>query len=811
MSKQTRVSNLLRSTSLITLLTPAVAMISSVPVSAQTDEAAASQANTSGVIIVTARGREESLIEVPISVSVLSQDQLNAAGVSDIQSMSDYTPGFKFQNSDGQAGGRSSSTLQFRGVQQQVGGAASRTGAVFFDGSYISQGVGVVPMIDLERVEVIKGPQNAQFARNTFSGAVNYVPKMPGDTLEASGMLEVGFGTGDGEQLSYRGVAAIGGPVTDKIGLRVATTYERKGADYEYVNGDPQGEENNFAIFGTAVFDVTETFQIKATGFFADAEDTSNAQSVNATVAPGDCNLVYSGAALNGLTGVETPFTTDLSQSLVTTFCGSIPNASIVEASATGQTSGVTAPSSITPYTSLLPDGLGSEYRVWRANLSFDLEMEGGQTFQALVSRGESELVSVQDFFFGETGDPTAPSTFIFASSFGNWTQDTFLEARIGSNPDDRLRAEIGASYYKQKFRNGNAFGSDFQDNEAIGIFGTIDFDITDALTLSAEGRWVDDTQTLLTGTLGILDENSYSDFMPRAILSYSPNSDLNIYASWSQSSLNSVATNAVNFSAQVPASLPDPSVVGNFTGIQQLTAYEIGVKQQVGDWLSYSIAAFYMDWENQPFSSSIVAGTGSAVAINLDGDSKYKGIDFEFTLTPTAGLQVFGSVGWVDAELKRLGSAGSVSTVVLCPVSTLTTSGPVCDAFSDVRTLSGAGNQPANVSEWSGAIGASYSFPISSGEAYIRGDALYTGERFIDNFEYNAISDSWRVNLRAGGDVTENLRVEAFVENLFNDDTLQAAGNTGLSFGPTGGGGRKAFGILPEKREIGFRLMAEF
>lgn len=826
MSKQTRVSNLLRSTSLITLLTPAVAMISSVPVSAQTDEAAASQANTSGVIIVTARGREESVIEVPVAISVLSQDELNAAGVTDIQGVSDYTPGFRFQNSDGQAGGRSSAALQFRGVSPQVSSAANRTGAIFYDGSYISQGAGFIPMIDLERVEVIKGPQNAVFARNTFSGAVNFVPKEPGDVLEVSAQAEVGFGLGDGEQTSARGVLAIGGPITDDIGFRVATTYERKGADYEYLDGTPNGQEDNFAIFGTLVFNPADTLKIKATGYFVDSKDTSNAQSVNATVAPGDCNKTFSGNLVDPVTGVLTPFSTDLSLSADNLFCGgAIPDASNFNASSPVLGFGGFDPdilADIAPFTSKFPDGLGNAYGAWRVNLSFDLEI-GDHTLTGLASQGEAELGGLQDAFFGEDGTLGVPSASQFRTPIGNWTQDTFFETRIASSPDKRLRYALGASYYKQKFRNGNGTALqgniNFQDNEAVGIFGSVDFDITDALTLSAEGRWVDDKQTIVyDGAHGLADplavtndSLSYNDFMPRVILSYSPNPDLNIYASWSQSSLNGIATGAVRYTATT--GIPTPGV-GNFTDIQNLTSYEVGVKQQIGDWLNFSIAAYYMDWENQPFSSTTLVASAfgfTSVFLNATGDSEYKGIDFEFNLTPTDGLELFGSVGWVDAKVNNFGQSGSVATSVLCPTRTSDTFGPLCPITAGGGTISADGNTPRNVAEWSGAVGASYTFPVGDNEYYVRGDGLFTGKRFVDNFEYNYLKASWKVNARVGGNIGENLGLEFFVENLFNNDQFTSGGTTGISFFSFANNARKFFGTLPEKREVGMRLMLDF
>ena len=763
-------------------------------------------------IVVTARGREETLLEAPVSVSALSQDQLDIAGISDIENLSAYTPGFTFENSDGQAGGRSSASIQFRGIRQQVGGASSRTGGIFFDGSFVSQGACLVQFIDVERVEVIKGPQVAYFPRNTFSGAVNFVPRLPGEELEISGQLEGSTGTGSGEQDSYRAVAAVGGPVTDRIGLRIAASYERRGADYEYLNGDPNGEEDNFSIFGTGVFDITENLQIKATGYYVDAKDTTNAQGVSATAAPGTCNQTFNGATLNGITGVETPFTTDLSNSTITTFCGQIPDADALTATATGDSSGgffSALPDTITSFVDFEPSGLGNEYRVWRANLSADFQTAGGHSIKALVSQGESELSSLQDLNYGLFFN----NTFAFA----NFTQDTFAEARFSSNRDNRLRYEVGINYYEQEFRNGNPFvPADFQDNEAFGIFATFDYDFSDTLTFSFEGRWVDDTQSILDATEATIDENSFQDFMPRAILSYSPNRDLNIYASWTQSTLNSVITNVDAVLAALPGAIPNPEDFGNFTGVQRVNAFEIGLKQQVADWLNFSISAYHMEWDNQPFGNVFtgadMAGNPVVVSANLDGDSEYTGIDFEYTVTLAEGLQVFGSVGWVDADLIQLGAAGSVSALVLCP-SAFTSTTP-CTAFADsgVNTLSGSGNRPANISEWSGAVGASYTFPIRTGEFYLRTDALYQGSRFVDNFAYNEIDSNWKVNLRAGADLSHNFRIEVFAENLFQDDTLQNAGATGASFfTPDGGGFTRAFTSLPDRREIGLRLFANF
>ncbi len=139
-------------------------------------------------IVVTARKRDETLLEIPVAVSTLNQDQIIERSILDTESLSAFTPGFTLQNiGQGGTSGRNNPNIRFRGLGVQASQPASRAGAVFWDGAYVSDGVGVLPLIDLERVEVIKGPQTAFFGRNTFAGAVNYLPAMPTD--EVTGRL----------------------------------------------------------------------------------------------------------------------------------------------------------------------------------------------------------------------------------------------------------------------------------------------------------------------------------------------------------------------------------------------------------------------------------------------------------------------------------------------------------------------------------------------------------------------------------------------------------------------------------------------
>lgn len=769
-------------------------------------------------ITVTSRKREESLLEIPISVSAFSQADIDAAGINTLEALSQFTPGFTFQNvGQGGAGGRQNPNIRFRGIGVQQASPASRAGAVFWDGGYISDGAGILPLIDLERVEVIKGPQNAFFGRNTFAGAINYLPAEPGDEFSGKGSITYS----PSQESSYNLTAAAGGPITDTVGLRVAFMQERVGADWNYDNGDPAGQENTTAITAVTTWDATETATFKASGFYVRSDDTRALQSQSAPVLAGDCNRTFSGNFRSVADGSNAgSFTTDLSQSPRNLFCGEIPdwdevppNLSIV--GDVDENTPIYLPfsptiaqmSALPPELEGLgiperPDGLGVEYKLWRVDLSGDIELPNEHTLSVELARGESTNRSITENNFGT---PALFGDGVWLTGIASWVRDTYAEARVTSGGDERLRYTIGASYYKQDNKSTDYsafFGTNnlnFETGENFGIFGSVDYDITDQITLSLEGRWNEDTQTLdfdgVSGTnVGALTdlEQKYSKFMPRVILSYQATEDLNVYASWSKSNLQGIFTNAEDYTAATGFDLG----LDVFTPVQTLTAYEVGVKQQVADWLNYSIAGYHMDWKNQTFFELSPA----FVAANLPGDSRYYGIDAELNANPTDWLNVVAGVSYNDVEFTDFGGTGSIAGSVLAAGQLVT--GNQIDA---------TGNRPRYMPEWTG----SFSTTLAVGElfdleraAWVRLDGIYQGQFYIDNFEWNSVSGHWKFNARAGVDINDNLTVELYGNNLTNDlSWTTAGGTTSIQGSPN----RKTFGPLPKKREIGLKLLASF
>ena len=235
-------------------------------------------------IVVTARKRTETLQEIPISVSAFSADKISELGVNNLESLSSYTSGFVFQNTAaGGAGGRQNPSIRFRGQGVQAENGAARAGAVFWNGTYISDGAGILPLMDLARVEVIKGPQTAFFGRNTFAGAVNFIPAEPGDEFAGKGSASFS----PSNESSYNVTAAAGGPITDTFGLRLAAMIDRVGADWNYDNGDPAGQENTKSISANMVLKPSDSLKLKANGFYVDSDDTRALQGQSSDSPPG--------------------------------------------------------------------------------------------------------------------------------------------------------------------------------------------------------------------------------------------------------------------------------------------------------------------------------------------------------------------------------------------------------------------------------------------------------------------------------------------------------------------------------------------
>ncbi len=220
-------------TSLLCVIVPLVVAGAAGPVAAQVGATAVIEE-----VIVTARKRDDRLQDVPLSVSAFSAEQMQRRHFRDLQDVAQQTSGLIYENF---ATAGLSTAAVIRSIGQTFTTARIQNTAVFLDGVYLQRQSMINPgLMDLERVEVVKGPQNAQFGRNAFSGVVHYVTKKPADEFAA----DVAATYGDGDRFDLRGSVDL--PlVPDVLRLRLSAGLSEFDGhtdnDHPFANGGPGG------------------------------------------------------------------------------------------------------------------------------------------------------------------------------------------------------------------------------------------------------------------------------------------------------------------------------------------------------------------------------------------------------------------------------------------------------------------------------------------------------------------------------------------------------------------------------------------
>ena len=177
-------------------------------------------------VVVTARRREESLQDLPLSVSAITADAMQAQGIYDIMDITDHVPNVNFTNT----GRRGVTAIFIRGIGNDSPGHLQPVGAgTYIDGHYLPNTVGnMLNTVDIERIEVLRGPQGTLFGKNTTGGAINIVSAKPGPEFEASALARAAsYG-----QLDVRGMINL--PLSDTVAARFS--YANESSDGYYYN-----------------------------------------------------------------------------------------------------------------------------------------------------------------------------------------------------------------------------------------------------------------------------------------------------------------------------------------------------------------------------------------------------------------------------------------------------------------------------------------------------------------------------------------------------------------------------------------------
>ena len=819
-------------------------------------------------IVVTARKREERLQDIPLSITAFTADQIDRAGFKTLEDIAMQTPGMQF-NTD-QAGsrpGRLFANIRIRGIEGSEF-ATLQTASLFVDGIFALQAAQSLSLMDLERVEVIKGPQSAQFARNSFAGAINYITSNP-SLDEWSGKFQAEAGTHENHELQ----ASIEGPIFENtLAFRLGVRTWKKGSQYTASDGGDQGEQTTEAISGMLYARPAENWTLKLRGFYQEDKDGAEA------------NGFLQGRLNDTCTGTTVPgFDTDfnpITRSPTGFFCGVIP--------ALGQPGAPAVDSNTSLFPQILAaqgngsflldnllnrqqftnngldksfpnlDGFGISRQMIRLSLVSEYEFDNGASIIATASYNDNDAGNFRDW------DMTNVEAWYVTNPQSG--DDKSFDIRAQSSGENRLRWLVGANYYEQEFltsSNGGVFvhtcanfgaslfGSAFGERcdnpglfpvavdggdfvEAWGVYGSLSYDIVDQLTLDLEARYQNDKRSDGVGVFS----NTEKQFLPRVSLSYKPTEDMNIYGNWSIGKLPGVVnSNIIACSETVfTTTYIDPNTLqpstasecdqfrarlgdafGPVTPGQELQQIEFGIKATWFDGrLLTNVAAYHLKWDNQPFNAFVTVfrdddGDGTPntnpnfFPVSDAGSSKSRGFELESAFAVSDKWTVNYNLTYNKNKFTEFAS-GTASNV------------GVLGGRAGLENVELKGNSATRFPEWSWNLSSTYTDSLTTNwDWYLRGDVLYNGQAPAGLTNLSIIDNWYLVNAKVGIE-RESLRVEFFVNNVFDEKSWRGGAEfTDFSILDPGPGvifdfSKLGIILLPQdKRTFGIRTSMRF
>lgn len=595
---------------------------------AQGSEAEEAETRTLGPIKVTAQRREENLLDVPLSVSAFSAEQLETTGAVDITSIQRFTPNATIEVARG-----SNSTLVtfIRGVGQQdpLWGFEPGVG-LYVDDVYVARPQGaILDVFDIDRIEVLRGPQGTLYGRNTIGGAIKYVTRKMGSEPDLKAKVNVGtYGQLD---------AILSGstPLSDTFSVGGAIAkYKRDGFGDNLNTGEEHYNKDVLAYRLSAEWAPTSDFFMRFA--YDKSEDDSNAKHGHRLLPSAD---------------------------------GTIPVTSNVYDTRAGT---------------------GDENSVVTEGYSLTAEwnLNEAVTLKSITAYREGATDTLIDFDTLPQPDFDVPA-FYRDEQFSQEFQVLF--------DHDRWSGVAGA-YYLDGEASGafdfilgglgvTAYQAGLQEKTNFSVFGDVTYDFTDQWSLTVGGRFTQDetvadilnelwlgigtasfdpsntTSTLLALRTDLQDLTSKDEeFTPRVSVSYQPNDDLNIYATYAQ------GFKAGGFDPRARADLDPLGLSSQGFGPETVDSYEIGVKGSFfDDQLLLNTAVFFADYSDQQITVQSGADSdGDGVndtfvsSVFNAGKSEYVGIEIDGSWFISDEFTLLGNLGYIDAEITEIISAGN-------------------------------------------------------------------------------------------------------------------------------------------------------
>jgi iron complex outermembrane receptor protein len=646
-------------------------------------------------VIVTAQKREQAITDVSISINAFTDEDMRVFRVEDPTDIAQLVSNVDIK---GTLGGVNPA-ITVRGVGLNDFNANNNPSVgVYIDEIFLASPAMLdTRMFDVERVEVLKGPQGTLYGRNATGGAINVINRKPRQEFDAY----VSGGIGNFDQVDVE--AAIGGGFSDTFAGRLSVSYKNQGESYHTnrMTGTDFGDLESLAGRAQLSFDPSDTFRGNISVHFGNVDGTNTPFSIYGLLDPA---LPANPDFTVNLCGPAMEFRFDNSQ------CSDVFG---IQETVDGD-----------PYTHTFNPDEAAKYIL-------DTDYAGG-VIRLEWDIAESTLTSItgfesQDRIFGDNinSHPLQLSSLTHNEDISQISQ----ELRLTGGEAGGTQWIVGAFFSKDEFESQNLFESaDFfvtnlfwnvdQDTTAWAVFGSADFALSDTVTLTAGIRYTDEEIDFSGGTTDlnpfdascILDpfclptglgavpitfvDDTFSDenVSGRLALEYRPSDEWMLYGSIATGFKSGGFFGDFTF---------DNSELAPFSS-ETITAYEIGSKSTLADGkVQLNASVFYYDYQDM---QTLVPGVLVTAFTNAE-DAEIIGLDLDILAVPTDGLILGFGLGLLDTELGAIG---------VVP----------------------AGNESPNAAEVQATGLIRYEFEVGSNMlAGIQGNFKYTDDMFRDAF----------------------------------------------------------------------------
>ncbi|RLQ21455.1 TonB-dependent receptor [Seongchinamella sediminis] len=655
-------------------------------------------------VVVTAQKREQSLQDVSVAVTAVSGNRISDGLFNNIEDLQALVPSVSVGSDFAQAKlfvrgiGLSSS---FAGVDPSV--------ALHVDGAIVSQSYAQLgSFFDLERIEILRGPQGTLYGRNATGGSFNLITKKPTNEVEGYGRFTVG----DYDLFLLEG--ALSGPISDNTAGRIAVRSEsRSGYGENEVSGDDIDDANKQAMRGHLRWDINDHADLLLSGEWAKENDSALALKFIRESFPDNPELAPPG--VGGFAKDKRDVASEASYR--------------------------------------------NDRETWSVTGTLNWRLNEQFTLKSITNYRDLDLLIKQDLDISSNINDDVQNNVVESEHFSEELQIIY--------DSDRLHGLFALFYFQEDLYNANNIGFDNEfintggfplfpntqavlftgdiDIEAAAAFANFSYELTDTVTLKLGGRYSYESRDAKTSnkldfshfgpaatnrTLYFEDDKDFTDFSPTLGVEWRPTIDTMFYGTYSQA----FKSGTIQGGQLTP--ILDPEEIENF---------ELGVKGTFLDGnLRTNISAFYYEIEDLQLDRTFANEEGgfSSVFENA-AETEGKGIEVEAAWRAADNFTLSGYVGYMDIEFVDYEAANNLSPVA--------------------ETEDLAGNRPRQAPEWSWNIRGDYDFPLDNGGLITVGaEASYKDEQFYTEFNDEITSEGEYTLVNA------NVRYSSPEDNFF-------------------------------------------